>query len=174
MKLNNTYFLALVLLTSSTGLIKATASMNLITLSPEVQSVCQKVKTVFSNVDNKYSWQCFAGALFHYIGLKKAAQNDGTQTLLKSDPRFAELQAALAETAKATNLLFIANRLESFAPIILSSMTVEQLADIITKRIGFNKNDPMENGKLKCDYKKIIKDIETTTPAQAPAEAKAS
>lgn len=160
--LSNKYVLALTLLTCTSGLVKATAPMNLINLSPEVQSVCQKVKTVFANIDNKYSWQCFAGALFHYIGLKKAAQNDGNQALLKSDPRFAELQDALANTAKATNLLFIANKLEPFAPILGNSMSLEQLADIITKRINFNKNDPMENGKLKCDYKKIIKDIEAT------------
>lgn len=167
----NKYALVVAFLACSTGLVNAATStpLDLNTMSPEVQMVCHKVKTVFSNLENKYSWQCFAGALFHYLGLKKAAQNDGNQAALKNDPRFAELQVALAETAKATNLLFIANKLEPFAPILGNSMTVDQLADALTKRINFNKNDPLENGKLKCDYKKIIKDIEATA---APASAK--
>lgn len=159
--LRNKISLVLVFFACSTGLIGATQHDPAQSLSPEMKTVCQKLKSVFSNLDNKISWRCFAGALFHYIGLKKTAQTDGTQSALKNDPRFAELQGVLAEVVDATNMMFIADKLSKYEYII-AGMSLDELASILSQRLALNANDQRdEKGKSKCDYKSIIKAFET-------------
>lgn len=159
--------MVLAFLACSMGLTAANQQSDKIALedfSPEVQQVCQSVKTVFANTDNKISWRCMAGALFHYIDRKKAVHNDGKQNVLKGDPRFAELQAILAEVVDASNLLFIANKLSKYEKVF-GELSVEQLAAILTKRLEYNNNDPRdEKGRRKCDYKAVIKQFETAQP----------
>ncbi len=143
---------------------KQSDKISLEDFSPEVQQVFQSVKAVFANTDNKISWRCMAGALFHYLGGKKTAQADGTKKELKADPRFAELQVILAEVVDASRLVFIANKLSKYEKIF-GDMSVDKLAAILTKRLEYNNNDPRdEKGHNKCDYKGIIKQFEAAQP----------
>lgn len=165
--LQNKFYIVLAILACSIGLTAANQQSDKVSLedfSPEVQQICQSVKTVFANTDNKISWRCMAGALFHYLDRKKAIHSDGKQNVLKGDPRFAELQSILAEVVDASNLVFIADKLSKYEKIF-GEMSLDKLAAILSKRIEYNAHDARdEKGRNKCDYKSIIKLFETARP----------